>query len=32
MTFSDSRKALEYLSNVKFPAVVKASGLAAEKG
>ena len=32
MTFSDSRKALEYLSNVKFPVVVKASGLAAGKG
>ncbi len=31
-TFSDSSKALEYLSDVEFPVVVKASGLAAGKG
>ncbi len=32
MTFSDSSKALEYLADVEFPVVVKASGLAAGKG
>ena len=32
MAFSDSSAALEYLSNVDFPVVVKASGLAAGKG
>ena len=32
MSFSDSAKALKYLSGVEFPVVVKASGLAAGKG
>ena len=32
MAFSDSSAALEYLSKVEFPVVVKASGLAAGKG
>lgn len=32
MTFSDSKKALEYLTKSEYPVVVKASGLAAGKG
>ena len=32
MTFSDSKKALDYLAKSEYPVVVKASGLAAGKG